>query len=59
LCEGSKLHFRRIPAKLVCFDCAAQFAIEKELTPCPNCGSMRAKIIEGEEFFLESIEIER
>jgi Zn finger protein HypA/HybF involved in hydrogenase expression len=29
-----------------------------ELTDCPNCHGIRLKVVTGEEFFIESIEIE-
>ena len=59
ICEGAKLHFQRIPARLECLDCTEQYNIETELSPCPNCGSYHVKVITGDEFFLESIEINR
>jgi len=59
LCEGSKLHFRRIPAELVCLDCDNHYNLADELTPCPNCGSARVRVLTGDEFNLESIEIQR
>lgn len=59
LAEGSRLHFERIPAKLTCLDCSSDYMLEdKTLTPCPQCGSFQVKVIEGEEFRLDSIEIE-
>jgi len=59
ICHGAKLHFKRIPAEFFCTDCKTQFAMNQELAPCPNCGSFRVRIVTGEEFFLDSIEIER
>jgi hydrogenase nickel incorporation protein HypA/HybF len=59
ICEASKLHFDRRPAVLQCLTCDKPFAIERELTPCPICGGYQTKIISGEEFFLDSIEIEK
>lgn len=59
ICENSKLHFKRVPAKLECKDCGTVYAIEDGLQPCPNCGSIHIKVITGEEFLLESIEIEK
>jgi hydrogenase nickel incorporation protein HypA/HybF len=59
LCYGAKLHFNRIPAEFICTDCKTKFNLNQELAPCPNCGSIRVRIVSGEEFFLESIEIER
>lgn len=59
LCSGAKLHFNRIPAKMSCQDCGAEFEMGKELTSCINCGSIRLRVISGEEFWLDSIEIEK
>jgi hydrogenase nickel incorporation protein HypA/HybF len=59
LCANAKLHFKRVPATLNCQDCDHTYTIEEELTPCPKCGSIRIKVVGGEEFWLESIEIER
>ena len=59
LCEDSRLHFKRIPTKLVCLECGHEYALAQDLTPCPNCGSARIRILSGDEFNLESIEIQR
>jgi hydrogenase nickel incorporation protein HypA/HybF len=59
LCEDSVLHFKRIPAELVCQDCGTQYTLEDDLTPCPNCHSARVRVVSGDEFNLDSIEIER
>lgn len=59
ICSGAILHFERVPAKLVCKECDTEYTIEEGLTPCPNCGSIRVKITAGEEFWLDSIEIEK
>ncbi len=59
VCEDAKLHFKRIPAKLICLQCSQDYILDDELTPCPNCGSARVKVISGDEFNLDSIEIQR
>jgi hydrogenase nickel incorporation protein HypA/HybF len=59
LCEGSKLHFERIPAKMQCLNCNNEYALDGELTPCPECSSMQVKVISGDQFYLDSIEIEK
>jgi len=59
LCEGSVLNFMRISAKFECNACHTQFEIDAELMPCPNCNSMDLATIQGDEFMLESIEIEK
>lgn len=59
LCSGSKLHFKRIPARLLCLSCGNEYELEAELCPCPSCQSMQVKVVAGEEFQVESIEIEK
>jgi hydrogenase nickel incorporation protein HypA/HybF len=58
ICAGARLHFERRPATLKCLDCDRSYALDGELTDCPNCHSARIKVMTGEEFFVESIEIE-
>ncbi len=59
LCENAKLHFKRLPAKLVCLDCGHNYQLDSELEPCPKCHSAQIRVLSGDEFQLESIEIER
>lgn len=59
LAEGSKLHFTRVPARMHCNDCGQDFEMQEELAPCPHCASINLKLISGDEFWLESIEIEK
>jgi len=59
LCEDAALHFERIPATLVCTECGHEYILENDLIPCPNCGSARIKVLSGDEFNLDSIEIQR
>lgn len=59
LCEGSKLIFFRIPAKFQCSSCNFEYGLSSESAVCPNCGSILNKVISGEEFFVDSIEIEK
>jgi hydrogenase nickel incorporation protein HypA/HybF len=58
ICAGAQLHFERKPATLKCLDCDQTYALDGALTDCPNCHSVRIKVMTGEEFFVESIEIE-
>jgi len=59
LCKGALLHFERRDAVLHCNQCSVEYRIDTSLQPCPNCGSPDVKIISGEEFFVDSIEIEK
>ena len=58
ICTGAQLHFERRPATLQCLECDRTYALDGELTDCPNCHSARIKVVSGEEFYLESIEVE-
>ncbi len=59
LCKGSMLHFQRVPAKMVCLDCNNEYILESDLMPCPACGSIKTQIASGDQFYLDSIEIEK
>lgn len=58
ICAGAQLRFERRPAILKCLDCDRTFALNGELTDCPNCHSAHIKVVAGEEFYLDSIEVE-
>lgn len=58
LAQGARLHFRRVPAELVCQDCGTRYAPDGVELACPGCASLRVKIASGEEFYLDSIEVE-
>jgi hydrogenase nickel incorporation protein HypA/HybF len=57
LCEKATLHFDRRSAKLLCQDCGCEYTLNGDLTFCPQCQSVHVKILSGDEFHLESIEI--
>ena len=57
-CEGAQLHFERLPATLHCLDCGCTYTLAGELAPCPRCQSIHLRVLGGEEFRLESIEVE-
>lgn len=59
ICAHARLHFERIPAKMVCMDCGHGYTLEGELRLCPQCNSARVQVTSGEEFWLDSIEIEK
>jgi hydrogenase nickel incorporation protein HypA/HybF len=59
LAEGAQLTFRRIPAEFQCQDCQRRYPPDGSVLACPQCGSTRVKIMAGEEFFLEAIDVEQ
>ena len=56
--EGAVLHFLRVPIELECLNCSRRYTPDEEDFACPNCKSEQIKIIAGEEFYLDSIEVE-
>lgn len=58
LAEGAALEFRRVPAMLRCNDCQHEFRMDYETFLCPRCGSSRVTVAGGEEFYLESIDVD-
>ncbi len=58
IAEGSLLHFRRLPAKLKCWECNHEYSPDGDGFACPACASERVKVIAGDEFFMEAIDIE-
>ena len=49
----TKLNIRIIPAKQQCMWCFLVYHPNKKETACPQCRSVGAKILSGEEFYLE------
>jgi hydrogenase nickel incorporation protein HypA/HybF len=59
ICAGSKLNFTRIPAVFRCIKCGYEYGFSSESTACPECNNFPNKLISGEEFYVDSIEIEK
>ncbi len=57
MAAGARLHFRRLPARMTCRDCGSAFSPSESL-PCPHCGSVHLQLTQGDEFYLESLEVE-
>jgi hydrogenase nickel incorporation protein HypA/HybF len=52
---NTKLNIRIVPALQQCMACFEKYHPMNKETVCPYCGSVGAKILSGEEFYLESI----
>jgi hydrogenase nickel incorporation protein HypA/HybF len=57
IAEGALLHFRRIPAELLCLDCNIRYTPRPGELACPTCSGTRIKILAGNEFYMEAIEV--
>ncbi len=58
IAQGATLHFRRIPTVMQCQRCQTEYQPDDSVFTCPTCSSTKIKIISGEEFFFESIQID-
>jgi hydrogenase nickel incorporation protein HypA/HybF len=58
VCEGARLEQELVPARLACRGCERDWEIELPLFRCPSCGGAAVEVVSGEEFEVESIEVE-
>ena len=58
IANGATLHFRRLPATLACLDCTHQFKPIGDGFSCPKCNSDHIKVVSGNEFYMEAIDVE-
>ena len=58
LAEGAVLHFRRVSAEVKCMSCFTKYHPKDGSLICPNCGGVGARIIAGEEFYIEALDME-
>lgn len=57
--QGAVLRFRRVPAQGTCWECGAQFAVRQPIpAACPVCGAARLLVSGGQEFYVDSIEVD-
>lgn len=55
---GADLNFTILPAMLRCRDCGSEFHMEHMRLRCPACMGQKVDIVQGKEFYLESLEVE-
>lgn len=58
VCEGARLEVEIVPAVLRCGACEREWQIEVPAFVCGRCGPAAVRVISGEEFEVDSIEIE-
>ena len=56
--EHAQLHFRSIQAEVQCMACFSRYHPVDGKIDCPHCGSYGAKVLSGEEFYLEDFELD-
>jgi len=58
VCEGARLEQELIAARLRCEECDHEWAIEIPAFRCPSCAGSDVTVASGNEFEVESIEVE-
>ena len=58
IAEGAELRFERVPGILRCLGCGHTFPLNGRDYTCPACGAGRVVAAGGDDFRLESIEID-
>ena len=58
VCEGASLAIEVVEATLRCPACEREWEIEIPVFRCPTCGSGEVVVTGGEEFVVESIEVQ-
>jgi hydrogenase nickel incorporation protein HypA/HybF len=58
IAEDALLRFKRIPTMLQCQVCSLQFTPNEDDFSCPDCNSLNVRVVSGNEFYLESIDVE-
>ncbi len=58
ICEGARLALQVVEVRLRCNPCQREWEIETPAFRCPTCGGADVEVSSGNEFEVESIEIE-
>jgi hydrogenase nickel incorporation protein HypA/HybF len=58
MAQGATLHFERIPGEMTCGSCGHIFRPSDRAFVCPVCASGVVRISKGDEFRVDSIDIE-
>ncbi len=59
IAEGARLQFERIPTTFHCFHCNTQFTLNgSQDFLCPQCQSAQVQVTGGDEFRLDSIDVD-
>ncbi len=58
VCEGARLEQEHVPARLACRSCGRAWELELPVFRCAGCGTGDVEILSGDEFEVESIEVE-
>jgi len=58
VCDGAEFVINRQKLKLLCQECQNEFELDSIAYRCIKCDSLNVKVIDGEEMYLMSMEME-
>lgn len=58
VCEGARLEQELLPARLACAACDSEWGVDFPAFRCPTCETNEVEVVSGDEFEVESIEVE-
>jgi hydrogenase nickel incorporation protein HypA/HybF len=58
IAEGAVIDIEKIPAKAECSDCGFLSNVDIRNFRCEKCGSQKLKIVQGNEFYIDSMEVD-
>ncbi len=58
VCEGATLELNLVEARVHCKACEAEWTLEDPIFRCPSCEDSKVDVLTGNEFFVESIDVE-
>ncbi len=58
ICNGAEFVINEQKLKLECKECGEIFEVDEVRYYCPHCESLRVKVLDGEDMYLMSLEME-
>ena len=58
IAEDAQLQFRRIAAEMECQECRHRYPPMEDDLGCPACGGETVRVVAGDEFFVEAIDVD-
>ncbi|MCF6205619.1 MAG: hydrogenase/urease nickel incorporation protein HypA [Sulfurovum sp.] len=58
MCDGAEFVINEQKLKLECKECGEIFEVDEVRYYCPHCESLRVKVLDGEDMYLMSLEME-
>lgn len=58
VCDGAEFIINHQKVVIACLSCGEESTLEKNEFSCPKCDSNQVKVIDGEDMFLMSLEME-